>query len=162
MLKIRQARPGDQPALRNIDTATWKADVSPAPPPPADAAFFTGRRRPADVLVAEIGGAVTGYAALGQSLAITSHIHVLKIQGLAVHPAHQRHGAGRRLVQACLDEARSRPARKLTLRVLSTNPTARQLYESCGFHIEGMLREEFFLSGRYVDDILMAASLSTD
>jgi ribosomal protein S18 acetylase RimI-like enzyme len=99
---------------------------------------------------------------LGHSSTDPSHTYVLEIQGLAVHPAHQRHGAGRRLVQACLDEARSRPARELALRVLSTNPAARQLYESFGFRVEGILREEFFLSGRYVDNILMAASLSTD
>ena len=36
---------------------------------------------------------------------------------------------------------------------------ARRLYESCGFTAEGVLREEFFLGGRYVDDVLMACML---
>lgn len=162
VLEVRQARSQDQPALRRIDTATWTADVSPALPPPADTAFFSERRRPSDVLVAEIDRTVAGYAALGQSLTLTSHAHVLEIQGLAVDPARQRYGAGRRLIHASIEQARSRHARKLALRVLSTNPTARQLYESCGFLIEGILREEFFLAGRYVDDILMARSLHSD
>lgn len=162
MVKVRQARPDDQAALRKIDAATWTADVSPAPPPPADAAFFNGRTRPADVLVAEIGSAVAGYAALGQSSTLASHAHVLEIRGLAVDPARQRCGAGRRLVEASVEQARARGARKLALRVLGTNVRARQLYESCGFLVEGVLRAEFFLGGRYVDDVLMARTLIAD
>ena len=162
VVKVRQARPEDQRALRKIDTVTWTPDVSPAPPPPSDAAFFSEQIQPADVLVAEIDSVVVGYAALGQSFVVTSKAHVLEIRGLAVHPAHQRCGAGRRLVEACEEQARGRGARKLTLRVLGTNVRARQLYESCGFLVEGVLHAEFFLDGRYVDDILMARSLSTD
>jgi RimJ/RimL family protein N-acetyltransferase len=161
VVHVRQARPEDQSALRKIDAATWTADVSPAPPPPAGAAFFSERIQPADVLVAEIDRTVAGYAALGQSTALASRAHVMEIRGLAVHPAHQGNGAGRQLIHASLDQARSRHARKLALRVLSTNTRARQLYESCGFRIEGVLREEFFLNGRYVDDIFMAHDLHT-
>ena len=97
VLHVRQARPEDQSALRKIDTATWTADVSPAPPPPADAAFFGERIQPADVLVAEIDRTVAGYAALGQSATLASRAHVLEIRGLAVHPAHQGHGQAARL-----------------------------------------------------------------
>jgi len=156
---IRQARPEDEPKLRDIDAATWTAGVSPAPPPSADAAFFGERIAPADVLVAETGRVIAGYAALGQSRLLASHSHVLEIRGLAVHPARQQCGVGRRLVEACIEQARSRGARKLSLRVLGGNVAARRLYESCGFTVEGVLREEFFLSGRYVDDVLMACML---
>lgn len=156
---VRQARPEDEPRLRDIDAATWTAGVSPAPPPSADAAFFGERIAPADVLVAETGRVIAGYAALGQSRLLASHSHVLQIRGLAVHPARQRCGVGRRLVEACIEQARSRGARKLSLRVLGGNVAARRLYESCGFTVEGVLREEFFLGGRYVDDVLMACML---
>jgi ribosomal protein S18 acetylase RimI-like enzyme len=117
-------------------------------------AFFGERTAPGDVLVAETGHVIAGYAALGQSVPLASHSHVLEIRGLAVHPAHQRSGVGRRLVEACIEQARSRGARKLSLRVLGGNVAARRLYESCGFIAEGILREEFFLGGRYVDDVL--------
>jgi ribosomal protein S18 acetylase RimI-like enzyme len=162
VVTVRQARPEDERALRHIDAVTWTSEVSPGPPPPADAAFFGERVRPADVLVAEIETVVAGYAALGQSIPIASHSHVLEIRGLAVDPAHQRRGAGRRLVEASVQQACSRGARKLTLRVLGPNVGARQLYESCGFGVEGVLIAEFFLDGRYVDDILMARTLSAD
>jgi len=158
-MTIRQARLEDEPRLRDIDAVTWTAGVSPAPPPSADAAFFGERTAPSDVLVAEADGAIAGYAALGQSVSLASHSHVLEIRGLAVHPAHQRCGVGRRLVEACIEQARSRGARKLSLRVLGGNVAARRLYESCGFTAEGVLREEFFLGGRYVDDVLMACML---
>lgn len=102
---------------------------------------------------------IAGYAALGRSLPLPSRSHVLEIRGLAVHPARQQRGVGRRLVEACLEQARSRGARKLSLRVLGNNVAARRLYESCGFTVEGVLREEFFLGGRYVDDVLMARML---
>jgi ribosomal protein S18 acetylase RimI-like enzyme len=161
MVKIRQARPEDEAALRQIDAATWTADVSPAPAR-ADAAFFSERIGPADVLIAEIGSAVAGYAALGPSSPLASQAHVLQIRGLAVDPARQRCGAGRQLVEASVQQARARGARKLALRVLGTNVRARRLYESCGFLVEGVLRAEFFLGGRYVDDVLMARTLTAD
>jgi RimJ/RimL family protein N-acetyltransferase len=62
-------------------------------------------------------------------------------------------------VEACIEQARDRGARKLSLRVLGGNTAARRLYESCGFAVEGVLREEFFLAGRYDDDVLMACVL---
>ena len=156
MMTIRLARLDDEPELRDIDAATWTAGVSPAPPPSAGAAFFGERTAPADVLVAETGRVIAGYAALGPAGPLASHCHVLQIRGLAVHPDRQRCGVGRRLVEACIAQARSRGARKLSLRVLGSNVAARRLYESCGFVAEGVLREEFFLGGRYVDDVLMA------
>jgi RimJ/RimL family protein N-acetyltransferase len=44
--------------------------------------------------------------------------------------------------------------------VLGGNAGARALYTACGFVVEGVLREEFWLGGRYVDDVLMARTLS--
>ena len=39
------------------------------------------------------------------------------------------------------------------LRVLSTNPDARRLYERHGFVVEGAYREAFLIEGAYVDDV---------
>jgi ribosomal protein S18 acetylase RimI-like enzyme len=160
VITIRQARPEDEVALQDIDAATWTASVSPAPAPPAGTAFFSERTRPADVLVAEIDGVVAGYAILGRALTLPARGHVLELRGLAVDPRRQRSGAGRRLVEASVEQARERGARKLALRVLGTNIRARKLYESCGFIVEGVLHAEFFLDGRYVDDIMMARNLA--
>ena len=162
VVQVRQARLEDQAVLRTIQAAAWAEDVTPAPPPPPDAAFFGARTRPAGTLVAEIDGVVVGYALIGQAVPLASHAHVLELQGLAVDPARQRCGAGRRLVEASVEQARGRGARKLALRVLGSNVRARRLYESCGFLVEGVLRAEFLLGGRYVDDVLMARILIAD
>jgi RimJ/RimL family protein N-acetyltransferase len=50
-------------------------------------------------------------------------------------------------------------ARKVTLRVLGHNVGARRLYERGGLVPEGVLRDEFLLEGRHVDDVLMACHL---
>ena len=46
--------------------------------------------------------------------------------------------------------------------MLGHNAAARDLYAACGFEVEGVLREFFFLDGRYVDDVLMALPLTGD
>jgi RimJ/RimL family protein N-acetyltransferase len=159
---IRPATPADDAALLAIDAATWSAFVSPAPAPPADAAFFDRGSAPEDVLVAVGDGAVVGYAAIGPSIPVPSNAHVMVVRSLAVVPAQQGRGIGRRLVQAAVAEAGARGARRLRLRVLGPNAAARRVYEACGFVVEGVMREEFLLDGRYVDDVLMALTLSDE
>src|SRR6185295_18487038 len=88
------------------------------------------------MLVAEDGGEIVGYVAVGRATRLESNRHVADIRGLAVAPDHQGRGLGRALVHAALDAARERGARKVTLRVLGPNTAARALYESCGFVVE--------------------------
>lgn len=156
MIAIRRAQPADDAILGQLDAATWTDDVSPAPAPPLGTPFFNDRTQPEDVLVAEVDRGIVGYARLSQPLALPSHQHVLALNGLAVDPSWRRQGIGRRLVEATVQEACNRGARKLSLRVLGTNASARKLYEACGFVVEGILRAEFLLEGRYVDDVFMA------
>ena len=85
---------------------------------------------------------------------------MLQINGLAVDPAYRRRGIARALLDAAIDESRSRGARRLTLRVFAPNAAARALYDAAGFEVEGVLRAEFFLEGSYVDDVLMALDLT--
>jgi len=159
VIDVRTARPDDDAALVAIDAATWTPAVSPAPMPEAGTAYFGERTEPEDVLVALVDGVVAGYVQLKQTSPVPSHEHVLLINGLAVHPDHQRSGIGRRLVAAAVEEARRRGVRKLSLRVLGPNTGARKLYEALGFVVEGVLQGEFHLDGTYVDDVFMARQL---
>ncbi|WP_204163814.1 GNAT family N-acetyltransferase [Nocardioides solisilvae] len=158
-VRVRVARAEDGPRLRAIDLATWDPAVTPMPRKSPEEPFFSDRLDPADALVATRAGVPCGFALLQQHLSEPSRAHVLLLNGLAVDPAHQGHGAGRLLLDATLAAARARGLRKVGLRVLSTNPTARRLYESAGFVVEGVLRGEFVLEGREVDDVLMARRL---
>ncbi len=155
---IRRATPADGPALAALDAATWSPAVTPAARWAADRDFFA-RTRADDVLVAADGGTVAGYVVVEHPTRLASHAHVLQVGGLAVHPDHQGRGIGRLLVTEAVAEARRRGGRRLTLRVLGTNPVARALYEGCGFGVEGILPGEFLLEGRYVDDVLMGRVL---
>ena len=159
MITTRVAREADDEALIAIDKQTWDSGASPSPKPDPMPPFFS-KRDPADVLVAEADGVVAGYAGLRSNASMPSHAHVIEINGLGVDPALSGRGVGAALVEAAVDEARRRGARKVTLRVLGHNGPARRLYARCGFVEEGVLREEFLLDGRYVDDILMARMLT--
>ena len=150
---IRPAGAGDAVAIAALDAATWSFDVTPSPRSSVPSSID-------GMLVAEDGGEIVGYVAVGRATRLESNRHVADIRGLAVAPDHQGRGLGRALVRAALDAARERGARKVTLRVLGPNTAARALYESCGFVVEGVRRHEFLLDGRYVDDVLMARHLS--
>jgi ribosomal protein S18 acetylase RimI-like enzyme len=156
--EIRVARRDDGPAIRMLDLATWSSAVSPAPPPTAAGSDAV---TPDDVvLVAVVAGAVAGYVSLRAATLLRSNRHVIHVTGLAVDPGHQRRGLARALLTAAARAASDRGARRLTLRVLGANAAARALYESCGFAVEGVLRGEFLLDGRYEDDVLMALDLT--
>ncbi len=158
---VRPALELDEPELARIDLATWTTATSPAPRPPQDREyrFFGQHTQLRDVLVAEVDDHPVGYVKLRPPTLLPSHGHVLQIGGIAVDPHRQRQGAGRDLVEAAVQEASQQGGRKLTLRVLGTNVAAQQLYTLCGFVVEGVLRQEYYLDGSYVDDIFMARYL---
>jgi ribosomal protein S18 acetylase RimI-like enzyme len=156
---IRAAVRGDERALALLDRITWAPDNSVTPAPKEGAAFFDAYHRPEQFLVAEQEGRLVGFVRIVQPVPLESGAHVRQIQGLAVDPVVRGRGLGRTLLEAACDEARQQGALRITLRVLSTNVIARRLYTSAGFRVEGVLPQEFFLAGEYVDDVLMGRSL---
>jgi ribosomal protein S18 acetylase RimI-like enzyme len=111
------------------------------------------------VLVATDGDEPIGFLVRSAWLPLGSAAHVARVRGLAVDPERQGEGIGGRLIEAAIGRSREAGIRKLTLRVLSTNPGARRLYERHGFVVEGTIRDAFLLEGAYVDDLLMALDL---
>lgn len=153
-MRIRKATTADEAALSEIDRLTWSDLAGPGPRPNTPFFYDAG---PEGVLVAEVDGVVAGYLTARHPTRFDSSRHVLHIQGLAVHPEFQRRGIARALLDALAENG---GARRLTLRVFAPNAAARALYESAGFEVEGVLREEFLVAGRYIDDVLMARVLS--
>ncbi|MER7112463.1 GNAT family N-acetyltransferase [Streptomyces sp. NPDC000229] len=159
---IRPARPEDGPALAQLDRDTWSPlhAVQPKPQPPYDP-FFDTDHRPRDYLVAEAeDGAPAGYIRLVPPTRLACNQHVRQIQGLAVAEWARGRGIARALLRAACAEAVRQGATRITLRVLGPNKPARTLYASEGFVVEGVLPGEFFLDGRYVDDVFMGRALS--
>ena len=158
MIRIRPATRDDWPTVDGLIRHT-AAETSPLPVEdhPDD---LLARTDPADVLVATTDEQVVGFVKLGRPTSMATNAHVLTIAGLAVAPERQGVGVGRSLALAAIQAARVRGARRLTLHVLGTNRRARDLYSSLGFVVEGVLREEFLIGGKYVDDVLMALPLT--
>ena len=162
---VRGAVPADEPALARIAHDAWTPDGSVLARPDRDGPFFRDPAGPENVLVAENSGEPVGSARLVPGPEVQPKCpaavqHVQEIWSLSVVPEHQGRGAGTALLRAVRHEALARAARRITLRVLSTNPRARDLYLAHGYAVEGVLRGEFFLQGRYVDDVLMALDLT--
>ncbi|GGV75485.1 N-acetyltransferase [Streptomyces gelaticus] len=164
--RVRPAALSDEAALGELDRATWSTlhAVAPRPQPPY-APFFDGRHRPEDFLVAEAQDTAgemrpAGYIRLIPPTPLACNTHVRQIQGLAVADWARGRGVARALLRAAFAAARGEGANRMTLRVLGHNTPARALYESEGFVVEGVLPGEFFLDGRYVDDVLMGRSLA--
>jgi putative acetyltransferase len=81
--------------------------------------------------------------------------------GLAVFsPADRGKGHGRRILELMLGYCREwLNIRKVSLVVLADNTAAVALYEKCGFAVEGTLKDEYFLDGRYRTALIMARFL---
>jgi ribosomal protein S18 acetylase RimI-like enzyme len=160
---VRIARAEDEAGLARLDAVAWTSasgfpSVRERSGDPFYT-FFTDDNPPEMHLVAELGGRLVGYLRLKPVTRLAENAHVLGVMGLAVAPQARRRGVGAALLTAAEQHARARGARKLSLRVLGTNEGALRLYGRLGFEREGVLRDEFFIDGRYTDDVLMAKHL---
>lgn len=63
--------------------------------------------------------------------------------GMLVEQGHRGKGIGSKLLEACIDWARSMGAHKVILQVWPHNEAAIQLYERFGFEREGYLRAHY-------------------
>ncbi|MEH3144928.1 MAG: spermidine N1-acetyltransferase [Methylobacterium frigidaeris] len=85
-----------------------------------------------------------------------NHLHRSCEFQIAVHPAHQGRGYANRATRIAIDYAFSvLNIHKLYLHVDKDNQRAVGIYESCGFETEGILRDEFFVNGKYRDAVRM-------
>lgn len=161
-LTVRLAEQSDGHGLAELNFRCWstlsEVSVRPEQPGPETTAFDE-RHHPHDVQVALLDGVLVGYIRLVPPTELPSNGHIRQIQGLAVDPSARRHGVGRALVAAAIERARQAGARRVTLRVLGHNAPARRLYTEMGFRTEGTAPEEFYLDGRYVDDMTMGLTL---
>jgi ribosomal protein S18 acetylase RimI-like enzyme len=159
-VEVRVARASDEAQLARLDKISWSPRSGfPSVIQQAGSVFFLTESPPQAFLVAVIDRAVVGYIRLGSPLPLPENAHVIGVLGLAVAPEARRRGVATALLAAAEERARSRGARKLSLRTFSTNPDAIRLYTQFGFQREGLLRAEFLIEGQYVDDILLAKYL---
>jgi GNAT superfamily N-acetyltransferase len=135
---IRVARPGDYARVGELTLAAYRGlEVDHLWGGYDDEILDTQQRADAaEVLVAEVDGRVVGsvtYVADSASpWSEWTHPGEAQFRLLAVDPAARRSGAGRALIEACIDRARA-SGQSLVIHTTPWMPNARRLYDQLGF-----------------------------
>ena len=79
--------------------------------------------------------------------------------GITVYDDYQNMGIGTALLKHLIGIARMKKLNKIYLQVSTTNDRAINLYKKAGFKIEGKLRRESYINGKYRDEYRMALLL---
>ncbi|WP_172196316.1 GNAT family N-acetyltransferase [Saccharibacillus qingshengii] len=155
---IRESQIKDAKPLMKIDKLVWNSRNSPQIPVWKSRTHYLRSCPPENQLVAECDGFVIGCIGWRPPTMMFTNSHVAEIY-IAVHPAYQGLGVGRKLIESVKLHTLRRGVKKLRLRVLSTNEDAIRFYKRCGFREEGRLAREYVIEGQYVDDVLMSCWL---
>ncbi|MNJ43397.1 N-acyltransferase YncA [compost metagenome] len=153
-LEFRLSTFSDASAIMELDKLVWDESTTPGQINWRSKVHFLETCPPGSQLVAVIGDKLCGYLGFAPPTPLTSNRHVYDIN-IAVHPDYQGQGVGQGLMSQMKELAQEQGIRKLSLRVLATNQRAITFYKQCGFMEQGRLVAEFYLQGKYVDDILM-------
>jgi ribosomal protein S18 acetylase RimI-like enzyme len=153
-ITIRPSIDSDAEQLMRLDHIVWDDSTAPAPIRWSSPEDYAAHCPPGSQLVAVQGGTVCGYIGLRTPTKLPSNSHVYELN-IAIDPSFQRKGIGRQLLVSARKTAVEHRKTKLSLRVLATNESAIAFYREFGFTEQGRLVQEFYLNGRYVDDVLM-------
>ena len=152
---IRLSELKDAAQLMELDALVWDKYTSPEPLNWRSRQQYLQHCPPGSQLIAVQGERVCGYVGFHPATGMPVNRHVYEIN-IAVHPHDRRCGMATALMDAMKQYALEQGITKLRLRVLSSNPGAIAFYAQCGFVTEGRLMSEFYIAGKYVDDILMS------
>lgn len=81
--------------------------------------------------------------------------HIGIIVSLWIKPEFRGQGLAKALLKTVQDKAKALGFRKLSLHVTTNQTPAIKLYENIGFERIGLLKENLFKGGRYLDEYLM-------
>ncbi|HEX6492806.1 MAG TPA: GNAT family N-acetyltransferase [Candidatus Dormibacteraeota bacterium] len=137
--EVSEALPAEYPRLSEVTVAAYLAVGTMPDGYVAELADVAGRAADpgAVVLAARLAGEVAGGVTLvlDPSSPLAEHLEpgMAGMRMLAVDPAAQGAGAGRALVEGCIEVCRSRGLRLLSLHTHVVFARARALYERMGF-----------------------------
>ena len=104
-------------------------------------------------VLCEIEKKIVGYVTVEESMwELSRHAGEL---GIAVLPQFRRVGVGSALLGSALTVASDKGFKKVNLSVFDTNKNAMNLYKRFGFKKVGKKKKQFYLNGRYIDEIIM-------
>ncbi|HEU4965023.1 MAG TPA: GNAT family N-acetyltransferase [Bacilli bacterium] len=161
---LRPARPEDAPTLvkkiaRVVREGSFlEEDESTLSTSREEAEEIRKMRREGSMYtVAVVDGEVVGAAMLKRGQ-LEMHRHTCDYR-IWIGPNYRGLGIGKRFMLYSIDWARAHGLRKFCLDVFSNNERAIDLYKKYGFIVEGRRRDQYFLEGRYVDEIFMSLFL---
>jgi L-amino acid N-acyltransferase YncA len=161
---LRPARPGDLAAITAIydhavryGTASFELD----PPDDAEMArrYESLRAGGYPYLVAELDGAVAGYAYAGPYRARAAY-HWSVEDSIYIAPNAQGRGIGRALIERLVAEAEAGGFRQMIAVIGdSANTASIELHRRAGFRLVGTFENVGFKFGRWLDSVLMQRPL---
>jgi L-amino acid N-acyltransferase len=153
-LTFRGARETDNPALATIYneavlTTVATFDTEPRSPE-AQREWFRhhGERHP--VIVAEVEGAVIGWASLSEWSDRRAYDGTAEVS-VYVRSDHRGRGVGRELLTSLVRAADQLGKHALLARIADGNAVSVHLHEALGFRRIGVMREVGFKFGRWID-----------
>jgi len=159
MISIRDARPADAAAILPIHnhavlstTAVWNEGESDLAGREAWLAARAAAGFP--VLVAEIGGAVAGYASFGDFRAWDGYRFTVE-HSVYVDPARHRAGVGRALLEALIERARVMGKHAMIAGIEARNEGSIALHQALGFREVGRLPQVGTKFGRWLDLVFL-------
>ncbi len=133
---IRDAVPADAQQLAPLlDALGYPADPATIQ---ARLAWLVTVDPTARVLVAQVGGALQGFATLHGTPTLHRPTLVGRITGLAVTDEARRHGVGRRLVEAAEDHFRALGATRIEVTSGPSHAPAYGFYRRLGYEDQGV------------------------
>lgn len=153
---IRTAQLTDMPELLDIynyevlhGTATF--DLHPKAMEERMVWFYEHNKDNHPLIVAELDGKAVAYASLSPYREKEAYAATVELS-VYVSPDYRRRGIARRLIEAILDEARSRDDIHTVISVITGgNEASIRLHEEFGFEFCGCLREVGVKFGRKLD-----------
>ena len=110
-----------------------------------------------DAYVHENSGEIPGFGWIEKFEGMRSH--VVEISHIAVSPAQQGKGIGKKLFRFLLKKAESKKANRIQLIAEVDNKKALDFYKKFGFVKEGRLKKSFKMAAGFVDQVIMAKLL---
>jgi RimJ/RimL family protein N-acetyltransferase len=162
---IRPSREADAPAFRELRLESLRAhpeafgaDYESSAAQPLEhwqERMRRGAGGPHGVTyVADATGELVGMTTLVRNDLLKTR-HAGSIFGVYTHPDWRGAGVAHALLEACVGYASSLGLRLVKLGVVTTNASAIQLYQRCGFLVYGVEPEAIQHAGVYYDELIM-------
>ncbi|VED90593.1 GNAT family acetyltransferase [Streptococcus equinus] len=153
-MQIRPMKLEDIEQVVAMENKTWDNFNTPASLPAANKhKIIQTFQNHSHYLVAEENGVILGVLDYHAYYPFPSARHVVSFI-IAVDKDTQGQGIGHSLIQAFFTVAKSDNYKKVVIHVLSSNKNACRFYENIGFTLEATLKNQFYLNGTYVDDLI--------